>query len=153
METIFSCCVPREDVLSASLGDYAAELQTVIRTEPRADAAATFFENTYPTVGLRRLIGVAARRLAGDPSADGSTIRLDSTFGGGKTHGMIALAHLARTPSAVPTAFLDGAARPNRPAAVAAYDGQMANVVRGIDLEPGLVAKTPWGDLVPTRGV
>ena len=147
--TIFDCCRPREDVLSDTLGDYAAELRTVL-TEKGPDEytdPAQFFANSYPTDGLRRLLAAVGRRLSHAGSAEGSTIRLDSTFGGGKTHGMIALVHLARYPATVPAEFLDPSFRPRTPSTVAAFDGEMANVVAGVDLEGGLRAKTPWGYL------
>jgi predicted AAA+ superfamily ATPase len=100
--TIFDCCRPRDDVLSAALGDYAAELRTILIGKGPAEYTdpAQFFANTYPTKDLLRLLEAVGRRLSGAGNAEGSTIRLDSTFGGGKTHGMIALVHLARTPQA-----------------------------------------------------
>jgi hypothetical protein len=145
--TVFDCCRPREDVLSASLSDYAAELRSVIAESGANEYSdpVRFFTNTYPTAGLRRLIEAAARRLSASGDAEGSTMRLDSSFGGGKTHGMIGLVHLARTPDAVPPDFLDPSLRPLKPAAVAAFDGEIANVVAGVDLEGGMRAKTPWG--------
>lgn len=145
--TVFDCCRPREDVLSASLGDYAAELRSVIAATGPDEYAnpERFFANTFPTAGLRRLLEATGRRLSGSGDAEGSTMRLDSSFGGGKTHGMIGLVHLARTPEAVPTEFLDPSLRPRKPAAVAAFDGEVANVVAGVDLEGGIRAKTPWG--------
>jgi hypothetical protein len=142
--TIFDCCRPREDVLTTALGDYAAELRSVLAERGPNEYAdpACFFANTYPTEGLLRLLEAAGRRLSQTGIAEGSTIRLDSTFGGGKTHGMIGLVHLARTPEAVPAEFLDPSLRPRVPAAAAAFDGEMANVVAGVDLEGGLRAKT-----------
>lgn len=152
LPTVFDCCTPREDVLSGSLGDYAAELRTVIFAQDSVAEAAAFFENTYPTIGLKRLLEAVGRRLSRHGDAEGSTLRLDSTFGGGKTHGMIALVHLARTPEAVPTSFLNTEYRPSRPSRVAAFDGEMANVSTGIELESGLFAKTPWGYLAYRLG-
>ena len=53
-----------------------------------------FFARTYLTEGLRDLIGRAVRRLAGDDNAS-PVINLQTNFGGGKTHSMLALWHLA----------------------------------------------------------
>jgi len=53
----------------------------------------SFYRRTYLTEGLRDLLTRAARRLAGtggDPVVD-----LQTNFGGGKTHSLIALYHLA----------------------------------------------------------
>ena len=53
-----------------------------------------FFARTYLTEGLRDLIERAVRRLAGDQNAS-PVINLQTNFGGGKTHSMLALWHLA----------------------------------------------------------
>jgi len=57
-----------------------------------------FFSRTYLTDGLRNLLIGAARRLSeqgGDP-----VVELQTNFGGGKTHSMLALYHMAgRTPA------------------------------------------------------
>ena len=52
-----------------------------------------FFARTYLTEGLRDLLVGAARRLSGD--GGDPVIELQTNFGGGKTHSMIALYHLA----------------------------------------------------------
>ena len=152
--TIFDCCRPREDVLSSSLSEYAADLRSVI-TDRGADEYANpqlFFANTFPTDGLRKLLEAVGRRLSRAGGDSGSTIRLDSTFGGGKTHGLIALVHLARTPQDVPPEFLDPAFHPHGPVAIAAFDGEMANVAAGVELADGVRAKTPWGYLAYKLG-
>lgn len=53
-----------------------------------------FFSRTYLTEGLRDLIGRAVRRLSGDNNAS-PVINLQTNFGGGKTHSMLSLWHLA----------------------------------------------------------
>ncbi len=51
-----------------------------------------FFRRTYLTESLRRLLEGAARRLAGKGSDP--VVQLQTNFGGGKTHSMLALYHL-----------------------------------------------------------
>lgn len=51
-----------------------------------------FFRRTYLTESLGRLLETAVRRLAGD-SGD-PVVQLQTNFGGGKTHSMLALYHL-----------------------------------------------------------
>ena len=53
-----------------------------------------FFKRTYLTEGLSDLIGRAVRRLSGDDNAP-PVINLQTNFGGGKTHSMLALWHVA----------------------------------------------------------
>lgn len=52
-----------------------------------------FFRRTYLTEGLRDLLSRALRRLNGDGNAS-PVVNLQTNFGGGKTHSMLALYHL-----------------------------------------------------------
>lgn len=60
MKTIFELCQPRDEVLQGSLSEdlFAARLKDVI--EKQGDSVYTaprlFFENTYPTSGLKTLL-------------------------------------------------------------------------------------------------
>ena len=88
---------PHEDVARGDFqqADFAADLSTVVRGEASADygKATDFFARTYLTDGLSALIVGAAKRLSGqggDP-----VVELQTNFGGGKTHSMLALYHLA----------------------------------------------------------
>lgn len=81
------------DLFEVSTGDADDEYQ-----DPNA-----FFARTYLTAGLRDLLVGAARRLSGD--GGDPVIELQTNFGGGKTHSMIALYHLA---SGVPAKELPG---------------------------------------------
>lgn len=90
-------CEPHPDVLEARFSDaeFAANLALVdqgIGTDEYTDPAA-FFRITYATEGLKRVLVSTIARLAGkggDP-----VIGLQTNFGGGKTHTMLALYHLA----------------------------------------------------------
>ncbi len=98
---------PHADVATGRFeqAEFAADLYQVATNnadEEYQDPIA-FFRRTYLTNGLRELLLGAARRLSGnggDPVID-----LQTNFGGGKTHSMIALYHLA---SGVPSASLPG---------------------------------------------
>src|SRR5699024_312627 len=76
--------------------EFAADLYKVAQGGAQNDYAdpVEFFSRTYLTTGLRDLIDRAVRRLAGDDSAS-PIINLQTNFGGGKTHSMLALWHLA----------------------------------------------------------
>lgn len=52
-----------------------------------------FFRRTFLTEGLRELLRRSAERLTGDMAAD-PVINLQTNFGGGKTHSMLAVWHL-----------------------------------------------------------
>jgi len=115
MRTVFDACEPRPEVLKGELREdiFAARLSDVIRNkaDPVYQDPATFFDNTYPTQGLKNLLGEALGRLTGVRPANNAVIRLETAFGGGKTHNLIGLYHAARgyAPGA---AFADGALVP-----------------------------------------
>lgn len=89
--------VPHADVLEGTFqqAEFAADL-TAVRggraTREYQDPAA-FFERTFITEGMGLLITQVAQRLngkGGDP-----VIQLQTAFGGGKTHTLLAIYHLA----------------------------------------------------------
>ena len=104
--TIFDLCTPRDDVLRDAIAesDFAADLHKVLRGTASEDYtnAAPFFANTYPTRGLRNLLHIVLARLSGSGGGAAAIFRLDTSFGGGKTHALIALAHAARGMQGVP---------------------------------------------------
>ena len=89
---------PHPDIVSGSYGqaEYAADLHQVAHGESSEEYGdpAGFFKRTYLTEGLKTLLTMTARRLSGDPNAQ-AVINLQTTFGGGKTHSMLAAWHLA----------------------------------------------------------
>ena len=97
---IFETCRPRADVLKGAIteADFAADLAQVIIGTGNAEYLdpARFFANTYPTRGLKNLLANVCRRLVGTGGEVASIFRLDTSYGGGKTHGLIALCHAAR---------------------------------------------------------
>lgn len=90
---------PHDDVATGNFhaSEFAADLFKVASGgEADSDYADPFefFNRTYLTEGLSDLIGRAVRRLAGDDNVS-PVINLQTNFGGGKTHSMLALWHLA----------------------------------------------------------
>ena len=98
--TIFDTCRPRTDVLHGGISDadFAADLASVISgsTATEYRDPVRFFADTYPTRGLKNLLANVCHRLAGSGDEVASIFRLDTSYGGGKTHGLIALCHAAR---------------------------------------------------------
>ncbi|MGH9075096.1 MAG: hypothetical protein ACRDZQ_13410, partial [Acidimicrobiales bacterium] len=82
------------------MGTYAVNLAQVFRgTEgvpPVYARPERFFAATYLTDGLRRLLVDVLGVLAGQPGD--RVVQLRTPFGGGKTHTLVALLHLARAP-------------------------------------------------------
>ena len=90
---------PHDDVATGNFhaSEFAADLYKVATGgEVDADYAdpVEFFKRTYLTEGLSDLIGRAVRRFSGDENAS-PVINLQTNFGGGKTHSMLSLWHVA----------------------------------------------------------
>lgn len=91
---------PHEDVATGNFhaSEFAADLYKVATQaqDQGRDYAdpVEFFSRTYLTEGLRDLIDRAVRRLSGDDNA-APVINLQTNFGGGKTHSMLSLWHIA----------------------------------------------------------
>lgn len=153
MKSIFETCSPREEVLRGELREqqFAASLTKVLRgtaDEVYGDAA-TFFSNTFATGGLKSLLREGLSRLKGENAGGAAVIRLETSFGGGKTHNLIALYHLCRgsidpkiaanfvSPELIPS---------NRIERIAGVVGPDMDVAEGVD--HGVVRTfTLWGEL------
>ncbi len=89
---------PHPDVLEGTFqqSEFAADITAVhtgMASREYQDAVA-FYDRTFITEGMRLLLTSVAKRLngkGGDP-----VIQLQTAFGGGKTHTMLAVYHLAR---------------------------------------------------------
>ena len=89
---------PHDDVARGEFtaSEFAADL-TLVRTgeatSPEYGVPVEFFTRTYLTEGLHDLLFRALLRLSGDNNAS-PVVNLQTNFGGGKTHSMLALYHL-----------------------------------------------------------
>lgn len=155
MKTIFESCKPRPEVLEGKLRDdlFAARLKDVIEgsADPVYQDPAIFFDNTFPTEGLKLLLDEALGRLTALKPASNAVIRLETSFGGGKTHNLIALHHTANGHAPAPS-FVDPGLIP-APGMV-----RMAGIV-GSDLQPrdgldhgDVTTYTLWGELAYQLG-
>jgi hypothetical protein len=150
--TIFATCKPKQDVLQGKMADaeFAADLAQVLRGNAPAQYAdpGLFFSNTYPTRGLKDLLLNVCGRLSNGQGV-ASIFRLDTSYGGGKTHGLIALVHAVRSGRTIPNIgeFVDPALLPAGNVRIAAYDGENADPSNGRLMPSGILAYTPWGEL------
>ena len=90
-------CILRDDVRQGTLelAEFAADLYAV-RTGDAPNVYRVpnlFFDRTYPTYNLKTLARDVLRRLAGQGGNPVTTVQV--AYGGGKTHALIALLHLA----------------------------------------------------------
>jgi len=97
MKPFHTLAIPHRDILEGrlTLEVFAADLWEVLKGQAPDEYkdAAQFFEKTYQTEGLKHLLSVVEQRLrglGGDP-----VIQIQTPFGGGKTHALIAMYHKA----------------------------------------------------------
>ncbi len=152
LPTIFETCRPRADVVEGRIAeaDFAADLARVVAGAgggAYSDPVA-FFANSYPTRGLKSLLANVCRRLTGRGGEVAAIFRLDTSYGGGKTHGLIALAHAARGVAGVAdiAEFVDPSLLP-RGVRIAVFDGENADPANGREMGEGVLAHTPWGEI------
>ena len=151
--------VPHEDVLKGTFqqAEFAADLSRVHAGTATAEYqnAALFFQRTFITEGMRLLLDSVVRRLAGrggDP-----VIQLQTAFGGGKTHTMLAVYHLAsgKAPASdMPgvSAILDAAGVTELPhARIAVLDGIKSSPNQPVG-HGAVTVHTLWGDLAYQLG-
>ena len=102
--------VPHDDILGGDfdLSSYAANLGQVDDDAPGCPAVykdpVAFYNATYMTVALDELLRDVANVLGG--GAGNRVLQLRTPFGGGKTHTLIALLHMARNRKKLATAGL-----------------------------------------------
>ena len=97
MTAFHTIAVPHEDILAGrlTLDVFAADLWEVHkgRAPDEYRDPTRFFQQTYQTEGLTNLLAVVEKRLRGE--GGDPVIQIQTPFGGGKTHALIAMYHKA----------------------------------------------------------
>lgn len=150
--------LPRPDVAEGRYekDEFAASLNMVALGEAPVEYQdpIEFFQRTYLTDGLVRLLAQAVKRVSG--KAGNPVIQLKTAFGGGKTHSMLALFHLLRGASSTDDLpnidkVLKEAGTSQVPKTnVAVIDANAldpSTMRRPSDL-PGVTINTLWGEIV-----
>jgi len=150
--------VPREDLrkgIPLDAAEFAIHLDQVIDGRAPLDyrEPERFFRRTYLTKAYREMAAEVMRRLAGEIVGTSPGINLTTQFGGGKTHFLTLLYHLARAgdeAKAWPgvSDLLQQAELASVPRArVAVFIGNRFDFVVGAGKDGEPKRKTPWGDL------
>jgi len=96
--------IPHADIRQGKFdpSTFAADLGEVLAGRGAVDYrdAKTFFSKTYLTQGLTELLIDVMRRLGGSGVSE-PVIQLQTAFGGGKTHTLLALYHLLKNPNSI----------------------------------------------------
>lgn len=151
---------PHHDVATGNFraSEFAADLYKVANlgeVDPEYADPVEFFRRTYLTEGLKDLIGRAVRRLLGDDNAS-PVINLQTNFGGGKTHSMLSLWHIAAglPIGDFPQATQEVLVAAGYPVGDAALPAMRRVAIVGNHLSPagstkpdGTVVHTIWGEL------
>jgi len=144
---------PHDDVATGnfSASEFAADLARVAKGEGSAEYVepVEFFRRTFLTEGLRDLLDRGIRRTGGDSNAS-PVINLQTNFGGGKTHSMLALWHLlGGTPiSSMPQEVQELVAGRTIPAVRrVALVGTQLQPGQPLIKPDGTVVNTMWGEL------
>ena len=150
----WNIAVPHKDIREGRLDEsvFAAKLGDVVRGRGPLEYRDTeiFFRKTHLTPGLQGLCATVISRLSGGRGE--AFIQLQTPFGGGKTHALIALYHLfkhqAMPEEAIKVILQNEILRESRitefpPAKVAAFVGTEADPIRGL---------TPWGEIAKQLG-
>lgn len=140
---------PHPDVASRRFinAEFAADLYVVAHgkaCEEYRDPEA-FFARTYLTSGLRTLLETAASRLSGRPVDP--VVELQTSFGGGKTHALLALYHLM---SGVALEKLSGVQKLLASIGIEELPAVRRAVVVGTKLTAGQVIEKPDGTVIRT---
>ena len=148
--------IPHEDVLKGTFlqAEFAADISRVHQgtATDEYQNPALFFKRTFITEGMRLLMDSVVKRLAGkggDP-----VVQLQTAFGGGKTHTLLAVYHLAKGELAASqlqgvSPILDAAGIQELPKAnIAVLDGvDLLDLASKPRKHGKVTVKTIWGEL------
>ncbi len=145
---------PHQDVATGEFqqAEFAADLAQVHTGSAPSEYRdpAEFFSRTYLTEGLSKLLIGAARRLSG--AGGDPVVELQTNFGGGKTHSMLALYHMVGGTPVAELPGLDQLLSGNELAVPGKINrAVLVGTSRGpldvISLEDGREIRTTWGEL------
>jgi len=151
--------VPHSDVASGKYqqAEFAADLWQVHLGQGSDEylKPAEFFRRTYLTESLKKLLVNAVERLAGkggDP-----VVQLQTNFGGGKTHSMLALYHLfgGKSPSELPgvdSVMAASGVNTLPKAKRVVLVGNRLSPGNPVKKDDGTVVRTLWGELAYQLG-
>lgn len=149
----------REDLRSGKLPlhMFAADLYEVMMQRgkrPIYEKPEQFFALTFPTYNLRQLVRDVVLRLAG--KNDKAVRQLELTYGGGKTHTLIALRHLVHDPEKLPklpavAEFIEDIGQKPPKCRIAALCFDKLDVEKGMEVSSPdgkvRILKQPWSVL------
>jgi hypothetical protein len=154
----YQVVTPREDLrenrpLDAS--EFAVHLDHIRHGRAHDDYVRPdrFFARTFMTASLRELLTQVVRRLSGLSVETSAVFNMATQFGGGKTHALAALYHLANGGDAakswkgIDALLLDAGIRSVPKAPTAVFVGTEFDVIEGRGGNGEPLRRTPWGEI------
>ena len=150
MKPWWQVAVPHRDIREGRIGDFAADLRSILRGEASVEYIdpETFFRRTHVTKGLENIVSDVLITLTKE-GEKGKVIQIQTPFGGGKTHTLVYLYHIFRDGERfqhIPDIkkILDKIGLKGVPKVkVAVFVGTVPDPLKG---------KTPWGEIAEQLG-
>jgi len=154
----YAIATPHEDIRKGRLDEsvFAANIWAVVqKTAPEVYLdPEEFFRKTHMTVGLGTILARVSSALRGGGEAGNRNISLQTPFGGGKTHTLVALWHMAKHTAKLKKApYAEGLRKavsgkfPEKVSGVAVFTNATCDVVQGRKTNEGVHTRTLWGEL------
>lgn len=159
----YAVATPHEDIREGRLAEavFAANVWAVVQdTAPEVYLdPEEFFRKTYLTTGLSTVLNRVAGALRRGGESGDRIISLQTAFGGGKTHTLVALWHLAKhvdrlkgSPHGEGLRKAVGGRLPEKVKGVAVFTNQTCDATQGRQVEDGVHLRTLWGELAYQLG-
>ncbi|MCB0540736.1 MAG: DUF499 domain-containing protein, partial [Bacteroidetes bacterium] len=142
-----------ESVFAANLAEVALDRGNSVYSN-----SALFFSKTYVTQGLKTIAKRVVKGLNGNEDAENRVISLQTGFGGGKTHTLISLFHLAKMGkkaenSADTADIIKATGVPEFDSAnIAVFTNTTNDAATGRTTDDGIHINTVWGELAYQLG-
>jgi hypothetical protein len=159
----YAVATPHEDIREGRLAEavFAANVWAVVQnTAPEVYLdPEEFYRKTFMTTGLGTVLRRVAGALRGDGEAGDRIISLQTAFGGGKTHTLVALWHLAKhgarlknSPHTEGLRSVLGSRFPDSVKGVAVFTNATCDATQGRQTPEGVHTRTLWGELALQLG-
>jgi hypothetical protein len=158
----YAIATPHEDICKGRLEEavFAANIWAVVQgTAPEVYLdPEEFFRKTYMTGGLESVLVRIGKALSGDAESGDRIISLQTAFGGGKTHTLVALWHLAKHANRLKKSSNKNLMRflgknfPDEIKAVAVFTNASCDATQGRRSIEGVHTHTLWGELALQLG-
>jgi Protein of unknown function (DUF499) len=160
----YKVATPREDLREGKpldAAEFAVHLDQIRdgRAPNDYQNPAQFFERTYLTNNLTMLAAEVLRRLSGDRTETSAVFNMATQFGGGKTHALTLLYHLAK--NGAQANGWAGVGKLLERAGIASVPEADTAVFVGTEFDPAIgrggddgtpLRKTPWGEIAYQLG-